>query len=127
MFYMGIALIIISAISAFNGKLVTGVVLGSIGLTDLIFFLIKEPIEGIHESVGNLMQLRAAYNSYFAQLAQWQLYFDYQNEPESIEEKRQVSDMIHKYTATTLDFIERYCEPIPNEQQKGKKVKSNGT
>jgi hypothetical protein len=67
MFYLGVALIVIGTINAFAGKTISGIVLGGIGLADLIFFLIKEPIEGVHESIGNLMQLRAAYNSYFAQ------------------------------------------------------------
>lgn len=126
MFYLGVALIVISVISAFNGRAVAGIVLGGVGLVDLIFFLIKEPIEGIHESTGNLMQLRAAYNSYFVQLEQWQLYYDYQSGKDYIEIKRQVADQIHQYTEATLDLIQQYCKPT-SEWKKGKEVQSHGT
>lgn len=122
MFYLGVALIVIGTISAFNGRAVAGIVLGGVGLVDLIFFLIKEPIEGIHESTGNLMQLRAAYNSYFVQLEQWQLYYDYQANAKHLKIKRQVADQIHQYTNATLDLIQQYCKSTSTDWQKGTEV-----
>lgn len=122
MFYLGVALIFIGIISAFGGKEIAGIVLGGIGLANLMIFLIKEPIEGIHESIGNLMQIRSAYNSYFAQLEQWQLYYDSQHDEEHLEKKREIAKLIHQYTEATLVLIQDYCITPYTEEQKGKEV-----
>ena len=122
MFYLGVALIIVGVLSAFNGKAIAGIILGGVGLTDLIFFLIKEPVEGIHESVGNLMQLRAAYNSYFVQLDQWQLYYDYQADEENFKTKQQVTDLIHQHTEVALNLIQQYCKSTATDREKGTEV-----
>ena len=127
MFYLGITLIIIGAFAGLTGRAISGLVLGGAGLTDLIFFLLREPIEGTHESVGNLMQLRASYNSYFVQLEQWGLVYDYQTDEESVQTKQNVSELIHKYTEATLKLIQQYCKPMANDSQLGAGRRLDGT
>jgi ABC-type multidrug transport system fused ATPase/permease subunit len=118
MFYLGVALVVIGVISAFNGRAIAGITLGGVGLIDLMFFLIREPIEGIQESIGNLTQLRTTYNSYFAQLKQWPIAYDHQYGKEFIEIKQDIIKVIHQDTVAALDLIQKHCKLNSIEQKK---------
>jgi hypothetical protein len=127
MFYLGVTLIAIGVVGAFSGKPAAGIVIGGVGLVDLIFFLLKEPVEGIHESVGDLMQLRTAYSSYFVQLDQWGLYYDWQHDEASIEAKKQAAAAIHEYTRGTLDLLRQPGRPITSHRPDGPGMKPHAT
>lgn len=130
MFYLGVALVVIGVISAFSGRSLEGITLGGVGLFDIIFYLIRKPIEGIHESTGNLMQLRAAYNSFFMLLKQWDvqehfwLYIGYASE-DHFGRVRRISKTFQQHTGDTLDLISQYCKPRSN--QEGTEVERNGS
>ena len=108
MFYLGVSLIVAAVIFAFRGNSLAALVIGGIGVFDLAIFFLKEPVEGIHESVGNLLQLRAAYNAFFAQLDQWQLHFDNLAGAEFLGPKRQITNLIQLSTEHTVQLIHDY-------------------
>lgn len=108
MFYLGATLVVASMVFAFLGKWPAALSIGGIGVFDLAIFFLKEPIEGVHESAGNLLQLRAAYNAFFAQLSQWQLYFDNLDKPQFVETKRQITKLIRHSTQQTIQLIHDY-------------------
>jgi ABC-type multidrug transport system fused ATPase/permease subunit len=108
MFYLGVSLIMAAVVSAIKGHSLASLVIGGIGVFDLAIFFLKEPVEGLHESVGNLLQLRAAYNSFFAQLDQWQLYFDKVAGAEFLGIKHQITNLIQDSTDHTVQLIHDY-------------------
>jgi len=122
MFYMGIALIVFGIIIAFQGKTIAGIAFGGVGLADMMFFLIKEPIKGIHTSIGNIMQLRTIYNSYIVQLDILQPY-EYKYGEESIPIKHEIAELMHEKTEIALKLVKENCIPSEKETE----VKSYGT
>lgn len=108
MFYLGVSLIVAAVVCAFQGNSPAALVIGGIGVFDLAIFFLKEPVEGLHESVGNLLQLRAAYNAFFAQLDQWQLYFDKLTGAQFLGTKHQITNLIQDSTEHTVQLIHDY-------------------
>jgi ABC-type multidrug transport system fused ATPase/permease subunit len=109
-FYLGVALVVLAAFWAFQGNAIAAALIGSVGLLELALFFLKEPVEGVHESIGDLLQLRAAYNSYFAQLDQWQLYYDNVSDAALFPTKRQIGHEIQQSTETTVQLVEHYTK-----------------
>lgn len=115
MFYLGVALVVFGIFGAFYGKTLAGITLGGVGLADIAFYLIKEPIEGIYKSTGNLMQLRAAYKSFLMAPKFWHpsknmgLYTGYHRDSH-FDEAKKIAQALHQNTVDTLDLIEKYCK-----------------
>lgn len=115
MFYLGIALILVGIIIAFDGKSIAGLALGGVGLVDIALYLVKEPVEGIHESTGNLMQLRSTYTSFLLMLKFWRpyshiwLYTEYNSDNHFIK-AQQVSETYNQHTEAALELIQKYCK-----------------
>jgi hypothetical protein len=120
MFYLGIALIVFGIIIAFQGKTIAGIAFGGVGLADMMFFLIREPIKGIHKSIGNIIQLRTIYNSYIVQLDILQPY-EYKYGEEDIPIKHDIAELMHQKTEIALKLVKE----IPSEKET--EVKSYGT
>jgi hypothetical protein len=126
MFYLGVALVIVGILGAFYGKTLAGITLGGVGLADIAFYLIKEPVEGIHESMGNLMQLQAAYRSFLMAPKFWHpsknmdLYTGYANS-NHFDEAKKIAQALHQNTVDTIDLIENYCKlDEPREENEDK-------
>lgn len=133
MFYLGVALVIVGILGAFYGKTLAGITLGGVGLADIAFYLIKEPVEGIHESMGNLIQLQAAYRSFLMAPKFWHpsknmdLYTGYANS-NHFEEAKKIAQALHQNTVDTIDLIENYCKlDKPREENEDKSNVEKGT
>jgi hypothetical protein len=120
MFYLGVSLIVTAVVCAFQGNSLASLVIGGIGIFDLAIFLIKKPVEGLHESVGNLLQLRAAYNAFFAQLDQWQLYFENLSGAQFLETKHQITNLMQHSTENTVQLIHDYTNSEEPDSEKSR-------
>ena len=105
-FSLGVVLIIVAIVAAFMDKGVFAAITGALGFIDIIVYFIKEPIRGVHESIGNLIQLQLAHQGWFNDLNYWQVFTGSYD----IKTNKEVTECLQQYTVKTLQLIQDYCE-----------------
>jgi hypothetical protein len=110
-FYLGIVLILSAVYSAYMGSEFLSAIFGSIGIATIISLFLKDPVKGLHQSIGNLIQLEIIFNSYARQLGYWKVY-------ENIDNKKTHYELINEIelcTKRTVYLIQEYCETEPKD------------
>ncbi|HEY4699997.1 MAG TPA: hypothetical protein VIH27_06480, partial [Nitrososphaerales archaeon] len=114
-FYTGIVVIFASVYAAFVGMNLLATFLGVSGVADISYHFYKKPVEGVHKSIGNLVQLEVAFLGFINELGYWKL-LEIKGD---VEKNTLVTKGLRELTAMTMELIERYIERIPNETSKG--------
>ena len=107
-FYLGVTLILAAVYASYRGLELFSAILGGVGLATITFLFLRQPISGVHRSIGNLIQLEVIYNSYTKQLGYWKAYA---SNPD-VKIKSEILQEIEKRTRRTICLIEKYCERI---------------
>ena len=113
-FYTGIFLIFVAVYAAFLGQ---NLLAGSLGLgsvADISYHFYKKPLEGVHRSIGNLVQLEAAFLGFINELGYWK---SFQAGPNA-EENAKVASALRELTEKTMELIEKYVETELSPQGK---------
>lgn len=110
-FYTGIILIFASVYAAFIGMNLLAGFLGLGGLADVSYHFYKKPVEGVHRSIGNLVQLEAAFLGFINELGYWKFY----EVKGDVAECKEVASALRELTAKTMELIDQYVERIPEE------------
>lgn len=124
-FYLGVALIIFSAIFAVvRNEPVLPIVFAGFGVADVITFFITKPPQQLQRSRADLAQLQAAYFNWFGDSYNWNSFLGIVGQignPQIIHQiMKEVSATMLDNTAKTMDIIEKYCEFV---EPKGKTSK----
>jgi hypothetical protein len=117
MFVSGIVLLVLAVIAALQGKPVAAGAIGGVGLVDLVLFLLREPVRSIREGVASAVELRSVVRSYFEQLDELGLQYDYLARREDLQLKRRVADLIFSGTRQAVTLIERSVKSRPVDDQ----------
>lgn len=105
-FYLGITLIVAAVYASYIGLNLFSVALGGVGFGTVILLFLRQPISGVHRSIGSLIQLEVIYCSYIRQLGFWGSYAYEWDE----KKKSNVLQEIKKCTNQTVDLIEKHCK-----------------
>ncbi len=117
-FYLGVGLVVASVIASLVLRSdASALVLGGLGMADVIVMLIRQPALDLQNSRGNLAQLQAAFVNWINDVYNWNRYLlilsehvsSTQHVPE-FSQVREVSEMLVHHTERTMQLIERYCE-----------------
>lgn len=131
-FYLGIFLILVSVFASLVlHSDASALILGGLGMADIIASLIFRPAQNLQNSRGNLAQLQAAFFNWINDISNWNRYLQLvENEATSntpspaFTKMCEVSEMMVQNTACMMDLVERYCEmyesPIGKERRDSK-------
>jgi hypothetical protein len=108
MFLLGIVLLIVPIIAAFNGEIdkLQSLISAGFGIADLATLFLYGPIEKIHKNMGDMSQIILALNSYRSQVALRLLEMEVNNRP-SIGF---AAEKIGLAAETSIKTIENYFE-----------------
>ena len=110
-FYLGIGLIVTAVVFGAMGKTILAITFGSIGLIDIItYMLLKPPLE-LQTSRSNYAQLTAALISWFSDLMNLNSFLATKPLGTPFSEVAAVSDKQYDNTTKLLALIEKYSEP----------------
>lgn len=112
-FYTGISLIFIAVYAAFMGLDLLAGILGLGGVADISYHFYKKPVEGVYKSIGNLVQLEAAFIGFTNELGFWKSF----QAGQDIEKNNKVAEAMRELTGKTLYLIERYVEKQPSKEE----------
>lgn len=128
-FILGVALILMSAISALALQEDTAsYFMGGLGLAGVIGSLVFRPAQDLQSNRANLAQLQAVFINWINDIHNWNRYWELvmnQNRgakqpPPPLEEVSKISDTLVNSARQMMELIEQYCE-LPKEQRKGNK------
>lgn len=102
MFLVGVGLAVAGLVAVLSGRTLAGATVGGVGLADAAFFLLREPTRGIREGIGNYARLRAAHQTYVAELDRIGWYST--TDPATIQ---RTADLVHDACVGALDLIQR--------------------
>lgn len=110
-FYLGIALIITAVVFAAFDKTILAIAFGTIGLVDIItYMMVKPPLE-LQTSRSNYAQLTAALISWFTDLMNLNTYLTTLPAGTPFDKVAEVSKKQMDNTRELLELIETYSEP----------------
>lgn len=110
-FYLGIGLIITAVVFAAFDKTILAIAFGSIGLIDIITYLLVKPPLELQTSRSNYAQLTAALISWFTDLMNLNTFLTTLPAGTPFEKVEEVSKKQMENTRELLDLIETYSEP----------------
>ncbi|MBM3948015.1 MAG: hypothetical protein FJ312_02000 [SAR202 cluster bacterium] len=133
-FYLGIALIVVSAVASLVMKEhVAALVLGGLGMADVVTAFIFRPAQELQNSRGNLTQLQAAFFNWANDVRNWSAYLERLDnsvrprEKPPYEEFEKVSLRVQANTAEMMRLVDLYCEMHPQRKTEKGGGKSGGT
>jgi hypothetical protein len=117
-FYLGVVMVLASLIASVAMRSdASKLVLGGLGMIDIIAYLIFRPAQDLQNSRGNLAQLQAAFFNWINDIHNWDRYLQLVDEeatankhPPVFDRVREVSDMMLHNTERMMRLVERYCE-----------------
>jgi hypothetical protein len=119
-FYLGIALIIVSAVASLVMKEhVAALVFGGLGMADVVTAFIFRPAQELQNSRGNLTQLQAAFFNWANDVRNWSAYLERLDnsvrpgERPPYDEFEKVSLRVQANTAEMMRLVDLYCEMHP--------------
>ncbi|MBI5372100.1 MAG: hypothetical protein HZA79_08750 [Sphingobacteriales bacterium] len=110
-FYLGIALIITAVVFAALDKTILAIAFGTIGLVDIVTYLLVKPPLELQASRSNYAQLTAALISWFTDLMNLNTYLTTLPAGTSFDKVAEVSKKQMENTRELMDLIETYSEP----------------
>jgi hypothetical protein len=117
-FYLGVALVLVSVFAAFVlDSERAAMVMGGLGMADILATMIFKPAQEVQNSRGNLAQLQAAFFSWFNDVFNWNQYLRLlgddaagRNATPDFERLHRVSEAQMQNVARMMSLIEEYCE-----------------
>lgn len=109
MFVLGVILLFVPVIAAFNPEIdrLQSVISGGFGIADLIALFLYGPIEKIHKNMGDMSQIFLALNSYRSQVGLRIMEMDVTNNRPSIGV---AADKINSAAESSIKLIQDYFE-----------------
>ena len=130
-FYLGIALIIVSAVASLVMKEhVAALVFGGLGMADMVTAFIFRPAQELQNSRGNLTQLQAAFFNWANDVRNWSTYLERLDNSVRPGEKppyegfEKVSLRVQANTAEMMRLVDLYCGMHPQEKAEKRGGKS---
>jgi len=114
-FYLGITLVILAAIVAVISKdTLLPTIFGTLGIADLVAFLITKPPERLQNSRASLAQLQGAFFNWFTDVYNWNTYLTLLQQQNKLEltQMQQISDILMTNTDKTMSMLQKYCKLI---------------
>jgi hypothetical protein len=124
-FYLGIGLILISVVSSLlTQSEMNNLILGGLGMADVIATLIFKPAQSLQESRSNLAQLQAAFVNWINDIYNWNRYLENiddnaksNNQSITFDQVSPVSDKLINNTEIMMKMIRNYIlTPISKEK-----------
>jgi hypothetical protein len=117
-FYLGVTMVLVSVLTSLIWHENTAaLILGGLGMADVITSLIFRPAQELQNSRGNLAQLQAAFFNWINDVYNWTRYLQLVeneatlNKPSpAFNKMREVSDMLVHNTERMMELVECYCE-----------------
>lgn len=108
MFFVGIVLISVPAIAAFQGQIteLQSLVAAGFGIADLVGLFFLRPIERIHTLMGDMSQIVVALNNFQAQIGLRLLQLDAKDRPTV----GMAAEMVDKAAKDSIELIQKYFE-----------------
>jgi|LGVF01.1.fsa_nt_gb hypothetical protein len=131
-FYIGVIMVLMSVFASLVLHSDTSaLILGGLGMADIIASLIYQPAQELQNSRGNLAQLQAAFFNWINDIYNWNRYLRLMDEeatsdkrPPSFNNVCEVSDKMVHNTERMMEMIEKYCETPEKNRNKEKSSKS---
>ena len=129
-FYLGIFMVLVSMFaSLFLRSDVSVLILGGLGMADIIASLVFQPAQSLQNSRSDLAQLQAAFFNWINDVHNWDAYLRLLHEeansnkhPPDFDRICEVSDKLVNNTESMMYLVERYCEiPFKKKQEQSKK------
>jgi hypothetical protein len=111
LFGTGVLLMLLAAYLALQGRFGSALTVGGLGIVNLALYLFKEPIESMHRSAANLLQLRTAYDAYFHELNQLGIAYEYSSGVAWLKFKAEAASIVFRATRAAVYQIEKYAKP----------------
>jgi len=120
-FYLGVGMVLASIYAGLvGGSETSALVLGGLGMADILASMIFQPAQALQDSRGNLAQLQAAFFSWFNDVYNWNNYLQFidraatgNGQPPAFDKLREVSDAQMRNVEHIMKLVERYCEKRP--------------
>jgi hypothetical protein len=115
MFLLGIVLLLVPIIAAFNGDIdnLKSIISAGFGIADLTALFLYGPIEKIHKNMGDMSQIVLSINSYRSQVALRLLEMDVEKDRPSIGI---AAEKIAQAAESSIKSIENYFESRKDSQ-----------
>ncbi|MFZ3169960.1 MAG: hypothetical protein WA130_20295 [Candidatus Methanoperedens sp.] len=132
-FYLGIFMVLVSVFASLALRSDASVlILGGLGMADIIASLVFQPAQSLQNSRSDLAQLQAAFFNWINDVHNWDAYLRLLHEeansnkhPPAFDNLREVSNMLVHNTERMMKLVENYCEiPLKKKLEKNKKDKN---
>jgi hypothetical protein len=129
-FYLGIFMVLVSVFASLALRSDASVlILGGMGMADIIASLVFQPAQSLQNSRSDLAQLQAAFFNWINDVNNWDAYLRLLDEeansnkhPPAFDKMREVSDILVHNTERMMYLVERYCEiPLKKKLEQSKK------
>jgi len=104
-FSLGILMVCFAIYAAFNANSLLAFILGSVGVAEIVYFLLARPVQSLNENTSNLVQMEVAIGGWFNEMAYWHVFVKNTH----LEEKQAVAQAMRDATRWTIMLIEDYC------------------
>lgn len=123
-FYLGIFMVLVSVFASLALRSDASVlILGGLGMADIIASLVFQPAQSLQNSRSTLAQLQAAFFNWINDVHNWDAYLRLLDEeansskhPPAFDKMCEVSDMLMHNTERMMELVEHYCE-IPRKKK----------
>ncbi|KAF5420163.1 MAG: hypothetical protein C5S44_09000 [Candidatus Methanocomedens sp.] len=127
-FYLGIFMVMASVFASLALRSdASALILGGLGMADIIASLVFQPAQSLQNSRSDLAQLQAAFFNWINDVHNWDAYLRLLDEeaksnehPPEFDKMREVSDILVHNTERMMHLVECYCE-MPRKKEKRKK------
>jgi hypothetical protein len=111
MFVLGVILLFVPVIAAFNPEIdrLQSIISGGFGIADLVALFLYGPIEKIHKNMGDMSQIFLVLNSYRSQVGLRIMEMDVTNNRPSIGV---AADKINSAAESSIKLIQDYFEAL---------------
>ena len=115
-FYLGIALIVTSAVFGAMGKPYLAIIFGAMGIADILTFFLKNPPKDLQTSRANYTQLAVCLTHWYSETLNWSTFYakaqsNMINGQSFLIEANEIADRLNENTEKVLGLIEKYSEP----------------
>lgn len=110
-YLLGLTFALVGLYYSLRGDWQRGLIIGGVGAAHIAVSMTRNAVSGVRESSSDLLQLRAAYTSFFAEIDQWQHRYTSLDFPDALNVKRVVALQYRRSAKHAIELIDRYCKP----------------
>ena len=107
---LGLGFALLGLYYSVRGQWQRGLIIGGLGAANIAISITRNAVSGVRESSSDLLQLRAAYTAFFAEIDQWQHRYTSLDLADALDLKRSVADQYRQSALHAVVFIETYCK-----------------